>query len=375
MKLYEYQGAELFKQYKIPVAPYFVISSLSDLKNKKTKKNLIVKAQVLIGKRGKHGGVVSATPETLYSVCQDMFRKKIRDLSVKKILIAEKEPVQEEWYLVITINRFLKQYTLLFSTSGGIDIEELAQTQPKKIMYHSFSVFHEKEITRFLQKIKIQNLKKEKNKDALQNQLRLIIKKLFLLMQEKDATLVEINPILVTPQNKLIAADSKIIIDDNALYRQKFSQEEDEKTVLEKKAAQQGLAYVELDGNIGVIGNGAGMVMATLDVLSFLGGKPGSFLDIGGGTGQDIMEKALSLTLKKKLHGLFINIFAGITHCDEIAKGLAHYKQKYNIKLPIVVRMIGMYEKEGKTILEKQGIHAMNSMEEAARKIVKMVNT
>src|SRR3989338_6109394 len=339
MKLYEYQGAELFKQYKIPVAPYFVISSLSDLKNKKTKKNLIVKAQVLIGKRGKHGGVVSATPETLYSVCQDMFRKKIRDLSVKKILIAEKEPVQEEWYLVITINRFLKQYTLLFSTSGGIDIEELAQTQPKKIMYHSFSVFHEKEITRFLQKIKIQNLKKEKNKDALQNQLRLIIKKLFLLMQEKDATLVEINPILVTPQNKLIAAHSKIIIDDNALYRQKFSQEEDEKTVLEKKAAQQGLAYVELDGNIGVIGNGAGMVMATLDVLSFLGGKPGSFLDIGGGTGQDIMEKALSLTLKKKLHGLFINIFAGITHCDEIAKGLAHYKQKYNIKLPIVVRM------------------------------------
>ena len=203
MKLYEYQGMQLFKEYSIPVVPFFVISSLSDLKNKKIKKNLVAKAQVPVGKRGKHGGIVMATSQTIIATCKAMFQKNIQGFPVKKIIVAEKENVQEEWYLAITINRLLKHYTLLFSQHGGIDIEELSQTEPQKILHHSFFSLHDKNLDLFLKKTKISK--------PLQISLKKIIKNLFHLMQKEDATLVEINPLLLT-KNLLLQIQKSLLM-------------------------------------------------------------------------------------------------------------------------------------------------------------------
>lgn len=186
---------------------------------------------------------------------------------------------------------------------------------------------------------------------------------------------MEINPLLLS-QGRLVAADAKIILDDNALFRHpEFSQKErKELTPLEQKAQSYGISYVELDGNIGIIGNGAGLVMASLDMVQHFGGKPSNFCDIGGGTGAEVMERALEILLQKKnVKGMFINIFAGITHCDEIAEGIIAYKQMKNIKIPMVIRMIGTFEEKARQTLEKEGLHPIQSMEEGARKMVQLV--
>ncbi|MBW3021687.1 ADP-forming succinate--CoA ligase subunit beta, partial [Candidatus Woesearchaeota archaeon] len=198
-----------------------------------------------------------------------------------------------------------------------------------------------------------------------------IIKNLNRLMKEFDCELVEINP-LVLSNGEYIAADSKVVLDDNALYRHPEFKKEEELTDIEKKAAEHGLQYVELDGDIAIIGNGAGLVMSTLDVLKHFGGKPANFLDVGGGASVSVMEKSLEIVLMKKPKGVFINIFGGITRCDEIAQGLVNYIKNNNIEIPMVVRMIGTNEEGGERILNQNGIKSLDSMEECAKNIVEM---
>jgi len=362
MKLTEYQSKELFKKYNIPV-PLSVLmekQKFSLAKLKQLPDNLVVKAQVLTGGRGKSGGILKGTKKDAPGLCKLLFSKKIKGLAVKEVLVEEQISFQKEFYLSLTIDRFFKNYVLLFSTKGGINIEQLYAEHHRSIKKVHFVTFNEKRIKNIFP-------------STHQKQLLVIAKNMFVLMQKEDALLVEINP-LVKSKKKLVATDAKVIIDSNALFRHtQYKTTTSDLTVLEKKADKLGLQYVELEGNVAVIGNGAGLVMASLDTLSLLGGKPASFFDVGGGTGAYTMEKALTISLQKKgLKGIFINILAGITRCDEIAEGIVRYKKKHNIKLPVVVRMIGTHEKKGRATLEKNGIHAMQSMEKAAREIIQL---
>jgi len=347
MKLKEYQGKEIFQEYGIKIPDSFIITNVDQIKEVKGK--VVLKAQVLQGGRGKAGLIQFATKKDVKEKAEEMFSK-----GVKEILVEERLKAKKEYYLSITIDRLEKKALLIFSKEGGMDIEELAEKYPKKIKkYYLDENFSPKKVS-----------KETKIESGL-------VEKVYRIFKDYDAELIEINPLALTKKG-LVALDSKVIIDDNALYRQKFKKDES-LTEIEKKAQEADLSYVELEGNIGIIGNGAGLVMSTLDVVNYYGGKVANFLDVGGGASREKMEKALELVLIKKPKGVFINIFGGITRCDEIAQGLVDYKKNHKIEIPMVIRMIGTNEEEAKEILEKNKIHFINSMEEGAKKIVELV--
>ncbi|MBM3200545.1 ADP-forming succinate--CoA ligase subunit beta [Candidatus Woesearchaeota archaeon] len=347
MKLKEYEGKEIFHKYGVKTPDGFLITNPDQIKE--LKGEVVLKAQVLHGGRGKAGLILFATNKDAKKKAEQIFKK-----GVKEILVEEKLKADKEYYLSITIDRFDKKPLLMFSAEGGIDIEELAKNHPEKIkkcyLDENFSS------------------KKASEDTKLPTTL---IEQLCRVFKECDAELVEINPLALIGED-FIALDSKVIIDDNALFRHEFKKDET-LTEIEKKAQQADLSYVELDGNIGVIGNGAGLVMATLDVINYYGGKVANFLDVGGGANKEKMEKALELVLEKKPKGVFINIFGGITRCDEIAQGLVDYKNQHKLTIPLVVRMIGTNEHQGRDTLKKNGIHPIASMEEGAKKIVSLV--
>lgn len=297
MKLKEYEGKELFKKYDIRVPEGRVISKVEDVEG-------IAKAQVFFGRRKKRGLIKEASEENL----KELFKH------CKEILVEEKLEVEREYYLSLVIDRSLKDVVVLFSEDGGIDVEDL-----KSMEIVPFNEFNKEEF----------------------NDIK---EKMYKLMKEENASLVEINP-LGKVDGELIALDSKIILED------------------EKESN-----YVELDGDIGIIGNGAGLVMATLDSIEHYGGKAANFLDLGGGADKERMKKAIEKVLEKDVKAIFINIFGGITRCDEIAEGLS----EMNIKIPLVVRMIGTNEERGREILEKNGIKVYDSMEEGAKRVVEI---
>jgi len=308
MRLKEFQAKEIFKKYGIKVPTSFLY------KNQDIPKNYLAKAQVLHGKRGKQGLIQEATKENI---------KKLQKYG--EVLIEEKIEHKKEYYLAITIDRIKKDFIILFSKEGGIEIEELP-------------------------------IKKFNNIQELPKEIQPIAEKLLKIIEEEKATLAEINP-LIKKDNKLIALDAKIIL----------SGKDQPETEIEKIAQEKGINYVELKGDIAIIGNGAGLVMTTLDLIKHFNGKAANFLDIGGGADKNTMETALNIVLKKQPKKLFINIFGGITRCDEIAKGLVEYKKDNKIEIPIIVRLIGTNEKQGQEILEKNNIKFVTSMEEGAR--------
>ncbi len=347
MKLKEYEGKEIFKKYGIKVPESFLITHPDQIK--RIHEDVVLKAQVLQGGRGKAGLIQKANQEDIVKKTKELFNKNI-----KEILIEKRVDIKKEFYISITIDRLKKKPILMFSTEGGVDIEELSEKHPEKIIKKHID-----------ENLSLESLAKELNLDVH------LIEKLIKIFNECDAELVEINPLALT-NNGFIALDSKIIIDDNALFRQEFKKDES-LTDIEKKAKEYDLSYVELDGNIGIIGNGAGLVMSTLDVVNYFGGKVANFLDVGGGATKEKMKKSLELVLTKKPKGIFINIFGGITRCDEIAQGLVDYKKTHNLDIPLVIRMIGTNEDKAKDILEENGIHFIDSMEEGAKKIVELV--
>jgi succinyl-CoA synthetase beta subunit len=334
MRLKEYEGKEIFKQYGIDVPKGYVVSSADDVKED----SAVLKAQVLEGGRKKNGLILIS----------DNAKEDIKGLLEKcdEVLVEEKLDIEKELYLSLTIDRFEKCVKLLFCKCGGIDIEDMADN---------------------VVKIKI-----ETENDVEACEVSSIAKKLYKIMKETDAELVEINP-LVYSNGKYIAADSKIIIDDNALFRHPELVKENKMCYAEKRAAVCGFNYVELDGDIAVIGNGAGLVMSTLDVLNYYGGKAADFLDVGGGADVKRMEQAIDLVLSRKPKALLINIFGGITRCDEIAQGIVNYKKSKGIEVPMVVRLIGTNEEEGKKILNDNCIASLDSMEDFVKAVVGVV--
>ena len=298
---------------------------------------------------------------------------KIKGLPVKNVWIEEKIQVKKELYFGITTDRFNRCYVAIASSVGGVDIEEVASKTPEKVIKTEIKPqlglrsFHTREIAR--------KMGYGGNQIA---ELGRVLQRLYAAGMDNDAELIEMNPLVETIDGKFIAADARIILDDNALfrhqdYKKKLLEGESDLSPQELEAMNNDLAYVRLDGDIGVIGNGAGLVMATLDTIQLYGGKPANFLDVGGGAPSEKTALALKIVLSDpRVKTLFINILGGITRCDEVAKGILEAKKKVGVTAPMVIRLVGTNEEEGKRILTEAGIHVLESMEEAAKRAVEL---
>jgi len=375
MKLFEYEAKSIAQGFALPIPRGLVASTPEEAKKafEELGEPSIVKSQVLVAGRKKAGGIrfVSSSEEA-YNAAKELFGMKIHGESVRKLLVEEAVSAKRELYAGVTVNRSAGCYTVLASVEGGIDIEEVASRSPEKIF--RLDVDPIQGLREYQARIVGRKLGFS-GKQLID--LTEIISKIYRICVTYDCELLESNPLLETEQGNFVVADFRASIDDNSLYRHVEFQErirrgETELTPLELKAREKGLSYVELDGNIGVIGNGAGLVMATLDVIHYYGGKPANFCDAGaGGATAERIEAALEMVLSnKRTKALFINILAGITRCDDVARGIIATREKARIKVPIVIRMVGTNEEEGRRILEEAGIPFLDSMEEGAREAV-----
>ncbi|MEM4945360.1 MAG: ADP-forming succinate--CoA ligase subunit beta [Archaeoglobaceae archaeon] len=376
MKLHEYQAKQIFEKHGIKIPNGALAQNLQDVRRiaEKLGGKVVLKAQVLVGGRGKAGGIKKAlSVDSAVEIAEKMFGSSLNGEIVKKIYLEELIEIKEEWYLSIALDRVEKCYSLIFSTAGGIDIEEIAQKFPEKIVKVKIDPrwgLWDYQIREVLSRAKISS--------ELWKELSNIIKALYKIFLEYEAELVEINPLVLTP-NGLIAADAKISIDDNALFRHKDLEalrEYGGVDEVERKALAEGLNYVKLDGYVGVIANGAGMAMATMDLIYLEGGKPANFLDIGGGAGAETTKKAFEiLSMDKNVKVIFMNIFGGITRCDEVAMGIVKAFKELNPSVPIILRLSGTNEEEGRRIIEKElsgRVEIVGTMEEGARRAVEV---
>ena len=376
MKLYEFESKRIFSSKGILVPKGFVLERVEDLDKIALEPPLIVKAQILIASRGKLGGIVKArSKDELRDLVSKLLGASIGGLRVRKLLIEEVVNIAKEYYLSITIDRLKRKPVVLASSEGGVDIEEVARREPWKIVKRYIDPLvglRDYEVRYVAYKLGIKNPK-------LIRVFTNIAKAMYSIFTEYDCELVESNPLALTTEGRFIAVDAKIIVDDNALYRHRDLQELVEKeareyTEIELKAKKLGFSYVELDGNIGIIGNGAGLTMATMDLVKYYGGRPANFLDVGGGARADVVREAVKiLLLDPKVKGIFINILGGITRADEIAKGVIEALRETGVRKPLVVRLKGTREKEGRRILSEENIPLYDDMDEAAKRIVELV--
>ena len=359
MKFREYEAKQIFRDAGIPVPNSELIEAAADAASalSRVAEKVVLKAQVDVGGRGKAGGILPATAKTVDATAAELFGKQIKGLPVEKVLVEEALEITHEYYISITIDRAKKRPVILFSEEGGVEIETLAKERPEALrrvsVDPSFTVLPD-----FIVRNVIGTAPKE---------IGAIVKKLFAVFIEKDAILVEINPLVATPKG-IIAADGKVILDDNALTRQGIAENRD-LTEREKEAEKHGFSYVELDGEIGVIGNGAGLTMATLDIIAYYEGKAANFLDVGGGADAERVCHAVKLVASMPgVKVIVVNLLGGITRCDEVAKGIitAGVSQK------IIVRIAGTNEEEGKRLLEENNYLMLPTMDEAIRAAVEV---
>jgi succinyl-CoA synthetase beta subunit len=374
LKLLEFEAKEIFRRYDIPLGLGMVAENPCTAKDiaERIGKPVIIKAQVAVGGRGKSGGIKPAeTPDQVYDVAKQILGMKIKDLVVRKVLVEERLTIQHELYIGIIVDRAARCYTILASKEGGVNIEEIAAMTPEKIVKQNIVPFQG---LRSFQANHIARCLGYSGKKM--QQLADILQRLYRVAYDMDAELTEINP-LAERIDDFIAADARLNIDNNALYRHKeleaklLDSFEGELTTREIEARAMDLTYVELNGDIGIIGNGAGLTMATLDTVMLYGGRAGNFLDLGGGASPDRISKAVEFVLKDgRVKALLVNVLGGITRCDDIAKGIIEARQKLRDNKPIVVRMMGTNEEEGKCLLHEAGIETNDTMEEAAQKAV-----
>ncbi|MFQ6086862.1 MAG: ADP-forming succinate--CoA ligase subunit beta [Candidatus Bathyarchaeia archaeon] len=379
MKLHEHEAKKIFAKYGIATPKGEVATTPAKAREIAAKLNVpvTVKAQILVAGRGKAGGILFAdTPEEAELAAKKLLGTEIKGVRVPSVLVEEKISAQKELYFGITVDRAQRCYVAVASSEGGMEIEEIAAKMPEKIVkvfinpIYGFQPYHARQIARKMGYSGKQMLS-----------LASTFFKLYRLATDYDVELAEMNPLMEKPNQEFVAADTRLIIDDNALYRHpelknRLTEEEIELTPQELEAQKSGLAYVKLDGNIGIIGNGAGLVMATLDTIQLCGGKPANFLDVGGGASAEKMAAALNIVLfDPRVNAVFINVLGGITRCDEIAKGILEARKRIGFAKPIVIRLVGTNEEEGRRILTEAGIHVLSSMEEAAEKVVRIVKT
>lgn len=364
MRLLEFEGKEIFRKYGIPTPSGYVISNENDIKE--FDGEIVLKAQVLIGGRGKVGGIkVASDVDDAKSLAKKLLRSNIRGFSVRKVLVEEKLKIEREYYLGITIDRCERMPLILASSEGGMDIEEIDDKKIYKKHINpliGISPYVFREIGERL------GLNKDDSK-----KIKEILSNLYALFEKEDATLAEINPLAKLKNGNFIAVDAKITIDSDALYRHPYLGEEDiELTALEEKAKEKNISFIQLDGDIGVIANGAGLTMATLDTLSFFNGKGGVFLDLGGTDDPMKVIEAFRLMKESVPKVILMNIFGGITKCDTVAIGVREIIEKEGIDCPVVARIKGLHEEKARDILRDAGIYAVRTLEEAAELTVKL---
>ena len=377
MKIHEYQAKEMFAAYGLPVDKSEVCRSVDDAVkayNRLDSGKVIVKAQVHTGGRGKAGGVKLAHDEIeLRKHAASILGMDIKGFTVDRILVGQAVNIAKEYYVSYVIDRNTKSTLLMISKEGGMDIEEVARVSPEKI--HKFVIDPSVGVPDFLAREAAFKLFDDINQVR---QVAVIFQKLYKLFVSTDASLAEINPLVLTEEGNIIAIDAKMTFDDNALYRHPKIAALNEPTEEEKKelnAKSKGFSYVNLGGEIGCMVNGAGLAMATMDMIKLYGGNPANFLDIGGSSNPTKVIEAMKLLLgDKNVQVVLINIFGGITRCDDVARGLLEAFEQVKTDIPIVIRLTGTNEKEGRALLQGTHFHVANTMGEATRKAVALVN-
>ncbi|MHA1126143.1 MAG: ADP-forming succinate--CoA ligase subunit beta [Candidatus Heimdallarchaeota archaeon] len=377
--LLEFEGKEVYKEIGIPLLPGVVAKNIEEAiaAGDKLGYPVVVKGQILHGGRGKAGLIkVVKDKKELEEVTPAILIGTIKDMKVQNVLIEKAAKIANELYLSVMFDTYSREIVFIMSTEGGVDIEAVAKDTPDKVKKPRFPIdynFTEKEASELAESLGFKG-------DELK-QLVAILTKMWDALHTKDLQLIEINPLAVLDDGKIIALDSKVIIDDNAIYRhpsyQKFMDERIPDDPLEDKANSFDVAFVRLDGDIGIIGNGAGLVMGTVDLIAEFGGRPANFLDVGGGASTERVLNALSIIKAVGEEGepidvLLVNIFGGITRCDHVAQAVVEVRDKLGLKMPFVVRLVGTKQKEGMAILEKAKMNAFTEMEPAVKKAVEI---
>ena len=372
MKIHEYQAKDILRRFGVPVQPGKVATTPAEAERiaQEFGEPVVIKAQVYVGGRGKAGGVkIAQDPAQAREVASKILGMDIKGLTVEKVLVTPALDIKEEYYLGVTLDRASQAPVVIVSAAGGIDIEEVAEKEPEKILRHPVDMrwgLPPFEARKLLAAAGVPPVVVARGGTILSQLVKACI--------ESDATLAEINPLALTDDGKVIAADAKMIIDDNALPRQKEYAgwaEPEEANPLEFAAKEEGLTYVKLDGDVGIVGNGAGLVMTTLDMVARAGGKPANFLDIGGGAKAESMKKALLFVARDpQVKGIFVNIFGGITRGEEVARGIIMAQEELPKGMPIVARLAGTGEVEGRALLADAGLTWGADMRDGAQKIV-----
>jgi len=389
MKIHEYQGKEIFRSFNIPVPIGYAVNKLDDVEkvikkvqNESKKEAVVVKAQIHAGGRGKGGGVkFSSDLSTAVNNANKIFGMNLvthqtgeRGQKVRKILIEEASNISKEFYCAITLDRSLGQFVFMVSTEGGMEIEKVAEETPEKIVkvwidpLIGMKSFHARKLAFGLQ------LTGSAYKEAVN-----LFLNLFKCFIRTDASLAEINPLVLTNDNKIVALDCKLNFDGNALYRQKdilSLRDTNEEDPTELEADKFDLNYIKLDGNVGCMVNGAGLAMATMDIIKISGGEPANFLDVGGTASADTVKNGFKIILSdKNVKAILINIFGGIVRCDRVANGVVEAVKELGLDVPVVVRLEGTNSEEAKEILarSKLSIIPASDMKDAALKVVKSI--
>ncbi len=372
MKLHEYQSKQIFSRYGIPIPKGRVAATASEARHiaEELGGRVVIKSQVLVGGRGKAGGIkVAKDPAEAEILATQILSMEIKGLPVRKVLVDEAAAIDQEIYLGITNDRAAKKPVIMCSAAGGVEIEEVARTNPEKIIkVHvnpllGIKDYQTRDIAAGI------DLPRDYWKSFGE-----ILKGLWQAYIDNDATLAEINPLIISKDKRLVALDGKMLIDDNALFRHPDLSEmrdTDEDAPSEVEARKYGLTFIKLDGNIGCMVNGAGLAMASMDILKFFGGEPANFLDIGGGAGAEKVAAAMRIILADpNVKAILFNIFGGITRCDEVAKGILTAMEEVKPKVPMVVRLVGTNAEEGRALLANANMITAETLAEAAQKAV-----
>jgi succinyl-CoA synthetase beta subunit len=374
MKIHEYQARDLFRKYGIPVPDGVVCHSVEEVEKNvpNSDKLRVVKAQVHVGGRGKAGGVkLAKTKAEAVEKAGQILGMDIKGLTVEKILVADAVDIEKEFYVGLINDRNSKSVTLMASAEGGVEIEEVARVSPEKIIKLSIDP------TMGLMDWQAREIALQLFSDPKEmRQAAAILVKLYRLYVDTDSSLAEINPLVITPDKQVLAIDGKMNFDDNALFRQPEILKMREATEDEKKeieANEKGLSYIKLDGNIGCMVNGAGLAMATMDMIKLYGGEPANFLDIGGSSSPQKVVEAMNILLSdSNVNAVMINIFGGITRCDDVARGLVTALKEIDTNIPVVIRLSGTNAKEGLDIIREYGLPTVSTMSEAAQKAIEL---
>ncbi len=385
MNIHEYQAKNLLKEFGAPTPKGIVILKIDEVEKKikaLNSQNLVVKAQIHAGGRGKAGGIkIVKSKDELQKECSKMLGKILithqtgpDGKKVQRLYIEEVSEIKKEFYLSCLVDRNSSKIAFISSIEGGVDIEKIAKENPKKISTVKFDICEKISEKAFLDIIEVFKFDDDQKKQA-----RKIIDAIYNIIIKKDASLVEINPLIINKSNKLSCLDAKINFDDNALFRNPEIlklRDLNEEDSTEIEASKHGLSYIKLDGSIGCMVNGAGLAMATMDIIKLYGKEPANFLDVGGGASKEKVTAAFKIILSdKNVKGILINIFGGIMRCDVLAKGVVEAVKETKLSVPLVVRLAGTNFQEGKKILNESNIKILSAddLKDAAKKIVEAV--